>query len=56
MKYVIYCHITQCKADKIIKIECEDELHKDEMIRMIKYQDLLSLLIDKIEEVKEKEA
>lgn len=51
MKYIIYCHIIQCKADKIIKIECEDELHKDEMIRMIENQDLLSLLIDRVEEV-----
>lgn len=51
MKYIIYCHIMHCQAGQIVKIECETKLQKDEIIRMIENQDLLSLLIDKIEEV-----
>ena len=52
-KYIIYCHLMHCKANETIKIECKNELHKKEMIRMLENQDLLSVVIDRIEEIKE---
>lgn len=51
MKYIIYCHIMHCSPDKVIKIECESELQKNEMVEMIERQDIISLVIDSIKEI-----
>lgn len=50
MKYIIYCHIMHCQPDKIIKIECDTELQKDEIVKMIELQKTTALLIDDIKE------